>query len=417
MADPHDSTEQTPTTGNRPATASTTQLGAGIAMVPGSQITCLAITLLTVMLAMYSGHPEIDPVLRTLYFVVLFSAFHAIRRREPVLDSAALRLVTLGFLVLALGFTASAAVRLSGRASHAGWLELGESCERGGVFLLGVSLITYGILLTMPALAESYRVLRREFAATQGELREVVRRHHHMESRILEVERYRALGELAAGVAHDLRNPLTIVKTAAEALSRKPRGATEVAEHCAVISRNIERAERTIAALLDLGKPRSLSLREHDLGRVAGEAVALIRPEARRRRITLEQMPSPSPIAVQTDQRLLSQALINLLLNALQATPAGGHVTVRTRAADRGRLAVIAIEDRGSGMAPEDRSKLFSPFFTTKEGGTGLGLLSCRRVLDELGGSIELFPRQRGGARAVVVLPARPVAAEVPCGC
>jgi signal transduction histidine kinase len=359
------------------------------------------------MLAGFASNPWVDPVLRTLYFAVLFAAFHTIRRREASLDTASFRLIEAGFLVLTMGFSAFAIMRLTRLEDHSSvFLLLSQSFERGAVFLLGVSLITYGILLSMPAMVESYQVLRRNYLQTQGQLREVRHSHRRMENRFVEMEQFRALGELAAGVAHDLRNPLTIVKTAAEALARKQRDPDDVREHCRVIQRNIERAERTITALLDLGKPRRPTMQRHDLAELLAEVTTLVRPETRRRAVTIDATDA-APLVVETDARLLGQALLNLVLNALQASVAGGRIVLRTRRILVGGVATAAIlvEDRGSGLQATDRSQLFSPFFTTKDAGTGLGLLSCRRVLEELGGRIGLFPRLRGGARAVVLLP------------
>lgn len=375
--------------------------------MPGAIVSCVLITILTALLAWFSGHMTVDPVLRTLYFAVLFAAFQTIRRREPSLDTTSFRLVVSGFLVLTLGFAAAAILRLSNpHGIDYLTMLLCECFEHGAVFLIGVSLITYGILLSLPALVESYRLLQQDYVKTRGQLRKVASSHSRMELRVVEAERFRALGELAAGVAHDLRNPLTIVKTAAEALTRKQRSPEFIEEHSQVIQRNVERAERTITALLDFGKPRELTKREHDLSELVAEAVTLVRPEARRRKIEI-QLVDGDATPVITDHKLLGQALLNLLLNALQASDEDSLVLVRTRAFHwtNGSLAAIFVEDRGSGLQSTDRTQLFHPFFTTKDGGTGLGLLSCRRILDDLGGNIGLFPRLRGGARAVVILP------------
>jgi signal transduction histidine kinase len=108
------------------------------------------------------------------------------------------------------------------------------------------------------------------------------------------------------------------------------------------------------------------------------------------------------------DRELLLQVLLNLVLNAAQASPEGGTVVVRARPFGQGAHAqtAIAVEDRGQGLSPEVRRHLFTPFFTTRTGGTGLGLLSSRRLIDDMHGRLGLFPRARGGARALVLLPA-----------
>ncbi len=131
--------------------------------------------------------------------------------------------------------------------------------------------------------------------------------------------------------------------------------------------------------------------------------------ELRRRRLDLTiRADGPTAPTVFADRTLLAQALLNLLWNAMQATPAGGRISVSARrwhTAGHPRTA-IAIADSGIGIAPAIRGQLFTPFFTTKTTGTGLGLVSCRRIAKELGGNLGLYPRRRGGARAVLVLPA-----------
>ena len=228
-----------------------------------------------------------------------------------------------------------------------------------------------------------------------------------MERRFVDADRLHALGELAAGVAHDLRNPLAIIKAAAGSLSRADRTPQEMSEHTEVICRNIDRAERTISALLELGKPRALEPRQVDLVESLADVVALVQVEAKRREVAVQRRVEPG-IEGHADPKLLSRALLNLLLNALQASPAGSSVTLIARRFDltTGPVAMIAVEDRGHGIDRSHRDKLFTPFFTTKEDGTGLGLLSTRRLVDEMGGRVALFPRSSGGTRAVLLLPA-----------
>ena len=136
--------------------------------------------------------------------------------------------------------------------------------------------------------------------------------------------------------------------------------------------------------------------------------------EVESRRVDVRVIGQESPeVFGQVDRKLLGQVLLNLVLNAMQASPPHSKVKLRARyiTLDDRRFAVLAVEDRGHGIQPTVRRSLFTPFFTTKPGGTGLGLLSSRKIVDDLGGNIRLFPRTRGGARSLLVFPGAPVPA------
>ena len=374
-------------------------------MLPGTRTTCILITLLAVMVAICADYPQVNAVLRPLYFAVLFGFFHAIGRRQPSIRVLPFRLIVVGFGVLTLGSATSAVISLSGLEPNLFVQLLTVSLDSGAVFLLGLSLISYGIVLWVPQLLQSQRILSHNYSVTKGALRQSEKACSTMEEHFVDADRLRALGELAAGIAHDLRNPLTIVKATAESLGRRPRDQAEILEHIKVIDRNLEKAERTIAALLDLGKPRSFNPRKVQLDQIVGEVMELTSVETRRRQVKIVQL-GQRQVAVVADPKMLIQAVLNLILNALQASAEGTEIQIITRAfsfADHYGALIIA--DRGVGIDPETRSRLFSPFFTTKADGIGLGLLSTRRVANEMGGMVSLYPRGAGGARAILLLP------------
>ncbi len=381
--------------------------------LPGALLHCALLTVLTVALAALTGWTDTEALLRPLFFALLYSFLRATGRRYPHIRTLPMRLVEAGFLVLTLGSTASGLLMLAGADHAESWLsQLRIVLDRGALFLLGIILLAYGLLLWIPLVLESHRRLEASVQRTQDELQVSESARSRMEQRLVDAHRLTILGELAAGVAHDLRNPLTIVKGAAEALSRRTRTPEAVAEHAKIICRGVDKADRTIQALIDLGRPHRASTGTVRLDDVAREVLALVQIEGRRHHV--RYVAAVDGLAVLADRDLLVQALINLLLNATQSSPERGTVQLRARRVVHGTttLVAIAVEDRGQGVAPDVRRQLFTPFFTTRSGGTGLGLLSSRRIATEMGGSLGLFPRTGGGARALLMLPAAPRAAN-----
>lgn len=381
------------------------------APLPGTRTSCALLTLFTILLAWPSPELNLAIVVRPGYFALLYWYFRHIGRHSPELQGHAMQLIRSGFGVLWLGFTLSAVLHFAGlEPLHPAFAYLRDACERGALFLLGTSLLTFGLMLWIPQVLESHRVLGEHNARQRGELAVAETERSQLERRLVDADRRGLLGELAASVAHDLRNPLAIVKGTAESLCRRPRTPAEVAEHTEVIRRNIEKADQTIAALLTLGRPQATTRVVVPATTPLREVADLVQVELRRRRLQLAIVAAPGAdeASVYVDRTLLAQALLNLLWNAIQATPADGHIALVARTWHSGGTArtALAVADDGVGIEPAVRPRLFTPFFTTKTTGTGLGLVSCRRIAKELGGDLRLYPRRRGGARAVLLLPA-----------
>ena len=378
-----------------------------IAPLRGARASCAMLTVLTILLAWPNPPVPLIVLLRPAYFGLLTWFFWRSTRTSPELQGQAMRLVWFGFLVLCLSATLTAAIHFSQlEQRHGAFVYLRQTCEQGALFLLGTTLISYGLMLWLPQVLASHRLLAEHSARQHGELQTAEHTRSRLERQLVESDRRGMLGELAASIAHDLRNPLTIVAGTAESLCRKPRTAAEIVEHTQVIRRNIDKADRTIQSLIDLARPRAQQRGEHDAAAVLRELVDLLQVEARRRRVEL-LLPPAAVARLHTDHTLLLQALLNLALNAVQASPAGAAVALQARRFSwRGQDRVaFCIADRGTGLPPAVRRQLFTPFFTTKADGTGLGLASCRRIASELGGALRLYPRTGGGARAVLWLP------------
>jgi two-component system sensor histidine kinase HydH len=218
-------------------------------------------------------------------------------------------------------------------------------------------------------------------------------------------EKLAAVGTLAAGLSHEIRNPLNAAALQLTVLERRLKKLPDlpelVWEPLSLVQSEIARLNRFLEEFLQFARPRELSVARIDLEAVVGVVLGLLGPQAADAQVHLERIGPPSP-TVMGDSARLQQALLNLLLNAIQAAPQGGWVHVET--AETAAEALIAIEDNGSGVPVQLRERIFEPFFTTKESGSGLGLPLVHSIIQQHGGSLSLEPRS-DGARFVVRLP------------
>jgi two-component system, NtrC family, sensor histidine kinase HydH len=233
---------------------------------------------------------------------------------------------------------------------------------------------------------------------------QVVERLQSAERERIRNDQMAALGQLAAGLAHELRNPLTAMKTIVDAARREPTKASIDSRDLAVFDEEIQRLNRSLQSFLDYARPPATTKRFVDLGAIAEKTRQLLagRAEQQSIRVSLEQ--PVHAVAAHADPEQLHQVLLNLLLNAFDAIGDQGQVTVRI--ADDGQsFAVITVADTGPGIPQAVRDRLFEPFVSTKESGTGLGLTICRRIVEDHGGEIEAVNGRAGGATFTVKLP------------
>ena len=263
-----------------------------------------------------------------------------------------------------------------------------------------VFLIIVGILTN--ALAEDLRAQKENYRRTAEQLADANRQLREAEEAIRRSERLAALGHLSAGLAHELRNPMGTIRGSAEMLERAVAAENEVAREMAgFIVTETARANSLITRFLQFARPIALRLETGDLSQTLDRAIALAEREApgvsiyRNYQLDMPVFPF--------DAELLERVFYNLVLNAAQASPPGGAVTVKTRAA--GGIAEVAVIDRGSGIAPENRNSIFNPFFTTKPSGVGLGLAIVSKIVDEHGGKITVESEPGKGSVFHVLLP------------
>jgi signal transduction histidine kinase len=216
-------------------------------------------------------------------------------------------------------------------------------------------------------------------------------------------ERLSALGEIAAGLAHEIRNPLAGMKGALEIVAGRVRAGTPEAEFSGIAAREAQRLEGLVQEFLDYARPRPPRLRAGELPQVLRRVAGLLGPEAERAGVVLEVDAGTAPAGPRIDPEQFQQVLVNVVLNAIQASPRDGRVFVRCRGEAGG--AVVEVTDQGPGIRPEARARIFEPFFTTKERGSGLGLAISQRIVAAHGGDIRIEPETGGGTRVEIILP------------
>jgi signal transduction histidine kinase len=267
------------------------------------------------------------------------------------------------------------------------------------LFLVVVAFLTH-------QLAQENRVEARKYQAVAGQLEAANRSLQAAEAAVRRSERLAALGQLTAGLAHELRNPLGTMRASAEMLSKNVGGENEIARELAgFISTEVDRTNSLITRFLEFARPLELRLQKTDLSRIIDNAITELGRHNPPYDITVYRNYSPDLPSLDLDAELMERVVYNLLLNAAQATPAGGAVTVKTRAA--GANAELSVIDRGSGIAKEHLESIFNPFFTTKSYGVGLGLAIVSKIVDEHGGSISVESVPGEGTVMRVFLPMR----------
>jgi len=247
--------------------------------------------------------------------------------------------------------------------------------------------------------SRKYRLVAEQLAAANQSVREA-------EAAMRRSERLAALGQLSAGLAHELRNPLGTIRASAEMLSGSLSSDNEVAREVAgFVLSEADRTNTLVSRFLDFARPLQLRFSNTDLGEVIDLAIAHLEQNSPKYDVHVYRNYSPEIGPFQMDADMLERVFYNLLLNAAQASPAGSVITVKTRPVDG--FAEISVIDRGSGIDPKQIENIFNPFFTTKPEGVGLGLAIVSKIVDEHGGRMTVESEPGRGSTFHVHLPIR----------
>jgi len=221
--------------------------------------------------------------------------------------------------------------------------------------------------------------------------------------RMSRADRLATIGELAAGAAHEIRNPLTAIKSALQYLKSRPGDETSRKLLSAAIEET-GRIDEIVSALLSFSRPTEIKRERHDLREVLDESLELITFQARKNKVLVQRRLPDAPLLIQGDKSQLKQLFLNILLNAIQAMPEGGTLAVEARLRED-QKAVVSVADAGEGIPDENMDRIFDPFFTTKKTGTGLGLSIGYNIVKSHRGDIEVRSKPGQGTTIVITLP------------
>jgi signal transduction histidine kinase len=235
-------------------------------------------------------------------------------------------------------------------------------------------------------------------------IREMVALQQQQQREMLRTEQLSAVGQLAASVAHEIRNPLMGMKLLIGAAQCGGADKTLTPDDLQVIHREIIRLEQTVQSLLSFARPSALNKGTADLCPVAEQAMELVRARAQQLGVACEIHGCENRVLANVDSDQIKTVFVNLFLNAIDAMPQGGRLTILFSKQAGGSIR-ITVTDTGSGIPEHIAGRLFTPFTTTKSTGTGLGLSVCRRVIRDHGGEIVAQNRPEGGASFTMTLP------------
>ena len=234
------------------------------------------------------------------------------------------------------------------------------------------------------------------------------RRYRRSRQQLLEAmarkEKLVALGHLAAGVAHEIRNPLSSIKGLAKYFAERTPPGGEAQQLAQVMAKEADRLNRVVSELLELVRPAHLNYQPVDINALIRHSLQLVSQDAQSRGIALQFTPRPELTTINADADRLNQVLLNLYLNAMQAIGRDGVIHVSASEADRQRVKIV-VTDSGKGMSDEELQAIFTPYFTTKADGTGLGLAVVQNIIEQHGGTIRAESQPGAGAIFTLWLP------------
>ncbi len=254
----------------------------------------------------------------------------------------------------------------------------------------GVARINAGLARLERDIAYRLPAIRGEFGQIAQAVNRMAERRMVLEAELRRQDRLAALGKVVAGVAHEIRNPLNSVRLTLEMLERRLSKGVAAGDEVQAAMREIDRLDGILARLLAFGRSMPVDRHPQELGPLLGQAVEMVREPARQKGVRLVVEKDAGELRADVDGPQVVQVFINLLLNAIEASPREGTVEVKALRADSG--VIVSVTDEGPGIPESARPHIFEDFFTTRPEGTGLGLSISRDIIAAHGGTLELDP-------------------------
>jgi len=263
-------------------------------------------------------------------------------------------------------------------------------------------VVFYLIAVSVGILANAQRRVTRRYQQAATTLASANRALQDSQEQIRRIDRLKTLGEVATGLAHEIRHPLASIHGALEIIEARAEADSPAMEFTRLAMAEVHRLDKLVWEFLKYARPHPPELRLTRLHEVIAQVILLLRVEADRAHVQIE-VAQIETLDVLIDPLQIEQVLLNVLLNAIQATPAGGRIRIHEQRDLE--QALLDVADQGPGIAADHVAHIFSPFFTTRANGTGLGLAIAQRIVGEHGGSLELHHSSAAGTCFRIRLP------------
>jgi PAS domain S-box-containing protein len=241
-----------------------------------------------------------------------------------------------------------------------------------------------------------------------------ITRDINVQKMMMQQEKLASVGRLSAGVAHEINNPLTTILTTAMLIQEDLEPDDPTYADLSIIANEALRCRKIVTNLLNFARQTQPDKKKHNLNDIIAACISLTQKQAAFKDVSVTHALSESLPQTRVDKGQIEQAMINLIINAIEATPAGGDIHVSTRLSDRQGYIQIVISDTGEGIPDERIARIFDPFFTTKENGTGLGLAITHGIIEQHGGTIEASSILRQGTTFTITLPVEEMVDHAP---